>query len=328
MTGNSSPAAMRYDTGGSDGVEGCAGDGNAGEEDGMQVAAVLGERRGGGVEKPDPRPQEEFVVVKVHSAPMCTEYTAFMNGSVTDGLGHEAAGEVVSVDRSDRVRIGDRVVVMPQYPCGHCFLCEAGDYIHCEHNRDIKSIMGESAATATMAQYLVKPDALLVPIPDGMSYDHASMACCGLGPTFGALWLMDAGPGETVLIVGLGPVGLGGVVNAVHRGCRVIGVDREPYRLELARALGADAVVTAGELKENVEQIRDLTGGRGADLAIKCTAAPGAERLAIEATRRKGQVSFIGWGGEISVNTIISKGLRLHGAWHYNLSDAPELRAL
>ena len=66
---------------------------------------------------------------------------------------------------------------------------------------------------------------MLVPIPDGISYDHASMACCGLGPTFGAVQRAKLGPDDTLLITGLGPVGLGGVINGTHRGAKVIGVD-------------------------------------------------------------------------------------------------------
>ena len=60
----------------------------------MKVAAILGERQAGLVDVPDPTPKEDWVVVKIHASPMCTEYHAFEHGSKTDGLGHEAAGEV------------------------------------------------------------------------------------------------------------------------------------------------------------------------------------------------------------------------------------------
>lgn len=293
----------------------------------MLAAAITGKRKSQLVQKPDPSPRGDFVVVKVHSAPMCTEYTAFLDGSPSDSLGHEAAGEVVAVDRLASVKVGDRVVVMPQYPCGQCSLCLAGDYIHCEHNVDVPALLGSSAATATMAQYVVKQHWLLVPIPEGMSYDHAAMACCGLGPTFGALQLMATSAEDTVLIVGLGPVGLGGVIAARDRGCRVIGVDVNPYRLALARELGADEVLEAND-PNLASRIRRLAGGRGADMTIRCTPAPQTELLAVEATRRRGHVAFVGWGGQVPVNTIIGKGLTLHGAWHYNLNDAPALMAL
>ena len=90
---------------------------------------------------------------------------------------------------------------------------------------------------------MVKPDRLLPLIPDGVSYDLASMACCGLGPSFGALDAMGADAFDTGLVTGASPVGLGAIINACYRGARVIAVESAPYRVEKARALGAEAVI-------------------------------------------------------------------------------------
>src|SRR5690349_9075626 len=98
----------------------------------MRRAVILGERRAGLVAAPEPRARENWAVVKVHVAPMCTEYKAFLAGIPGEYLGHEAAGEVVEVAQPGRVKVGDRVVVMPLYPCGACPLCVSGDYIHCQ----------------------------------------------------------------------------------------------------------------------------------------------------------------------------------------------------
>ena len=123
--------------------------------------------------------------------------------------------------------------------CGCCALCLDGDYIHCARTAfDFAALHGGTAGLGTMAQYLLKQDWMLLPIPDGMSYDHASMACCGLGPTFGAMQLMDVDRHDTLLITGLGPVGLGGVVNGVYRGARVIGVDSIDYRARESAGIG------------------------------------------------------------------------------------------
>ena len=293
----------------------------------MKVAAITGPRQAALADKPDLQPKDDFVVVRIFAAPMCTEFKAYEKGRETSSLGHEAAGEVVAVDRPGVVEVGDRVVVQPQYACGRCALCRTGDHIHCRNSTDVAAITGGDWGRATYAQYVIKPDWLLTPIPAGMSYDHASMACCGLGPTFGAMQLMNVSVADTVLIAGLGPVGLGGVINARSRGARVIGVERVAYRAELAGRLGAEAVVDPDD-EGALQQVRDLTGGLGADKAIDCTAVPAAQRFCIDATRRKGEVAFVGSGGHVELDVapdVIQKGLKLHGAWHYNLHDATKL---
>src|SRR5690348_8851393 len=98
----------------------------------MKKAVILGARQAALEEVPEPQPKEDWVVVKVHAAPMCAEYKGFVAGHQSAFLGHEAAGEVVAVAQPGRVKEGDRVVVMPLYACGRCALCIAGEYIHCE----------------------------------------------------------------------------------------------------------------------------------------------------------------------------------------------------
>ena len=153
----------------------------------MEKAAILGVREAGIVDVPMPEPKENWALVKVHSVPMCTEYKMFVAGRRAEYLGHEAAGEVVAVAQPGRVKVGDRVVVQPQYPCGVCDLCVAGDYIHCQDTVDFEAFTGSREGSATYAQYLLKPDWLLSKIPDGVSYDMASLALCGFGPSFGPL---------------------------------------------------------------------------------------------------------------------------------------------
>ncbi|MBX3050953.1 MAG: zinc-binding dehydrogenase [Caldilineaceae bacterium] len=296
----------------------------------MRKATITGVRQGGVVEIPAPQAKADWVVVKVHTAPMCTEYKAFLTGAPSQQLGHEAAGEVVEVTQPGRWQVGDRVVVMPQNPCGVCSLCLAGEYIHCQDVADFAAIHGSREGSATMAEYLLKQERQLVPIPDGMSYDHASMACCGLGPTFGALERVGAGVLDTVLITGLGPVGLGGVINATFRGARVIGVESNPWRAQKARKLGAEAVVDPSA-DDALAQILALTAdGRGVEHSLDCSGVSAAHRLCIDAARRKGTVSFVGESGRTPTELFISddmirKGLTLRGSWHYNLSLTPKI---
>ena len=293
----------------------------------MKCVKITGKSTAAIVEQPSPKTNGEFVIVKIVVAPMCAEAKAYAEGRMFHPLGHEAAGEVVDVAQPGTVAAGDRVVVMPQYPCGKCRLCLAGDYIHCLHNLDMIKVLGTEWGIDAYAQYVVKQDWLLVQIPDDMSYEHASMACCGLGPSFGGMELAGVDSFDTVLITGLGPVGLGGVINGVARGARVIGVDSNAYRSNLAKDIGAAAVVNPMD-PDALDQILSLTAGAGVDKAIECSGTGAAAHFCIQATRRKGQVALVGASGDFTVNgwsDFISKGLSIHGAWHWNYGDVDRI---
>jgi L-iditol 2-dehydrogenase len=293
----------------------------------MKIVKITGVHKAELIDVPDPKAKGEFAVVKILSAPMCTEYKSFRDGQVSQSIGHEAAGEVVEVAQAGPVKAGDRVVVMPQLPCGTCPLCLEGEYIHCQNCIDLARVADYPHGSGTYAQYMLKHDWLLVPIPDSMTIDHAAMACCGLGPAFGAMQIMGVDSFDTVLITGMGPVGLGGVINAAYRGARVIAVSRTPYRADLAKQLGADVVINPDDT-DAAGQIMDLTDGRGADKAIDCSGVPARMRLLINAVRRKGQIAFVGEAGDLTIKVsddMIRKGLTLHGAWHYNLADTPRI---
>jgi len=293
----------------------------------MKIVKITGPHKAELIDVPTPKAKGEFAVVKILSAPMCTEYKDFRDGQISQSIGHEAAGEVVEVAQSGTVKVGERVVVMPQLPCGKCPLCLKGEYIHCQNCLDLAAVADYPHGSGTYAQYMLKQDWLLVPVPDSMSIDHAAMACCGLGPTFGAMQIIAVDSFDTVLITGMGPVGLGGVINAVWRSARVIAVSRTPYRANLAKQLGADVVVNPDD-KDATKQIMDLTDGRGADKAVECSGVPARMRLLIDAVRRKGQIAFVGEAEDLAIKVsddMIRKGLSLHGAWHYNLADTPRI---
>ena len=294
----------------------------------MKQAAILAERRAGLVDTPDPVPFDDWVVVKVHAAPMCTEYKSFLSGAPTQSLGHEAAGEVVAIAQPGRLKVGDRVVAMPLYGCGCCQLCVSGDYIHCQDVLKEGAFAPGFHGNATFAQYIVKPDWLLPKIPDGVPYDRAALACCGLGASFGAMQLMQVDAFSTILITGAGPVGLGAVVNARFRGARVIVVESVPYRAAKALELGAEVVLDPRD-PDTPAHILHLTQGRGVDCALDCSGTVPGQRLCVDAARRKGRAAFVGdcsddLGIKISPD-MIRKGLTLMGSWHYNLGDFSKL---
>ena len=294
----------------------------------MKSVVILGERKAGLIDVPDPKAKEDWALVKIHYAPMCTESKHFKSGKNPAYLGHEAVGEVVEVAQPGHVKVGDRVAVMPQYPCGKCSYCLSGEYIFCENNYDYMEFTGLPYRESTYTQYILKPSWLLPKIPDNVSYERAAVYSCGIGISFGAFQAMNLNAFDTVLITGLGQIGLGAIINAKYRGARVIAVESQEYRVNLAKELGADYVINPND-KDAVKKIKDLCNGIGPDCAVDCSGTVAAHRLCIDAVRRKGQVAFIGECYDETTIRIspdmLRKGLKLIGSWFYNLNDFPNI---
>jgi len=267
------------------------------------------------------------VLVKVEASALCTEYKAYLTGRQLLNPGHEGAGEVVAMAQPGRVKIGDRVVVLPQLACGRCALCLAGDYIYCENELDYGMTFGTHDGSGTLGQYVLKPDWLLPLIPDDVSFEHATMAIDGIGASFGAFEAIDVGALDAVLVTGLGPVGLGAVANARFRNARVIGVEPMPWRRERAAEMGAEAVFAPDE-PDLLDKIRVAAGG-GVTCAVECSGRLPSQRLCIDAVGRRGRVAFVGEAADDLVIRVspdlLRKGASLVGSWLYNIGDYPKV---
>ncbi|MFP3871199.1 MAG: alcohol dehydrogenase catalytic domain-containing protein, partial [Syntrophobacteria bacterium] len=183
-------------------------------------------------------------------------------------LGHEIAGMVVDVSGNERqFSIGDRVQVYPGIPCGDCSFCQRGRENLCPSI----AILGFSR-DGGFAQYLALPGAgarALNPVPHSLSFAEAALAeplaCCLNG-----LERTGLNSGETVLILGAGPVGCLFAMASRHHGAeKIIMVENDPKRLNAALAAGADALIDPTGI-ELVEAVRELSGGRGADMVVAC----------------------------------------------------------
>lgn len=273
----------------------------------MLQLAIAGERAVELRQVPVPELREGEALLRVEAAAICAEGRRFAAGEACASCGHEAVGEVVAVAGDGAVTVGDRVVAMPLWGCGGCPACTSGAYIHCRR--------AFAEPEAALAQYLRKPAFLCMPLPDGVSWERGLLACCALGPSFGALEKVAPAAGETVLVAGAGPVGLGAVVNARARGLDVVVAEPQPERAERAVALGA-RVAEPGELRRSVAA------------AIECSGSAAGARLCLDAVRTFGSVAFVGVGPPVELDRwedVISRGATLTGAWHYDLNAYPRV---
>ncbi len=235
-----------------------------------------------------------------------------------------AAGEVVEANRAGRSRVGDRVVVMPYCACGRCTPCRAGNYAFCTGSDDARRRANRSVHGASFAQYLLKPDWLLLPVPDAVPFVHASLACTVLGPAFAAFQRMRVGAGDVVFINGLDATGLGAVVHAVHRGARVIAVDSSEHRRQLATELGASKTIAAAQ-PGLADRIRAFTSSGGVDHTVECTGSVDGQVLAARVTRPLGNVALLRPVSNAAVPDLVTHGLTLHGCRDFPLRDGPAL---
>jgi threonine dehydrogenase-like Zn-dependent dehydrogenase len=235
-------------------------------------------------------------IVKVTSTAICGSDLHLYDGYVPtmkhgDILGHEFMGEVVEVAKGvDNLQVGDRVVVPFPIACGNCWSCQHELYSLCENSNPnagmgeklfghpTAGIFGYSHLTGGyaggQAEYVRVPFADVGPIKvdDDLS-DEQVLFLSDVFPTgYMGAELCDISGGDVIAVFGAGPVGLFAIASAILLGAeQVIAVDHQPYRLEMARnKAGATATIDASQDPDVVEQLKELTGGRGPDAVIDC----------------------------------------------------------
>ncbi len=246
------------------------------------------------VEVPEIGPAD--VLVRVKAALTCgTDVKVFRRGYharmiVPPALfGHELAGDIVAMGEEVKgFRLGQRVVAANSAPCGVCFFCARNNENLCE---DLLFNNGAYAEYIRIPGRIVQRN--LYEVPAHVSYQDAALieplACVIRG-------LEETGisPGDNVTVMGLGPIGLMFVRLAKVYGARVIAIGRRQTQLERAAAMGAAELVLSTETEALVRRIKDLTGGRGTDVAIEAVGHPDAWGAAVRMLRRGGTVNFFG----------------------------------
>jgi len=321
----------------------------------MRALAYFGPGKVSVVKKPDPgieHPQD--VVLRVTRAAICGSDLHLLHGLVPDTrvgctFGHEFTGVVEDAGRDVRtLKRGDRVVVPFNIACGRCFFCERGLFGNCENtnpaSNDIASgVYGYSHTTGGFeggqAEYVRVPFADVGPtkIPEDM-HDEEVLFLSDILPTgYQAAEMGEIKKGETVVVFGSGPVGLFAQLSSWLMGAgRVIAVDRVPERLAFAREYNGVETLNFDEVDDPVMALREMTGGRGADVCIDAVGmeaegstfqrvlgvdamleAGAATALAwcIQTARKGGNVSIVGVYGPpwnlVPIGTAMNKGLTL-----------------
>jgi 2-desacetyl-2-hydroxyethyl bacteriochlorophyllide A dehydrogenase len=253
----------------------------------------------------DERPEPELTaaddaVVRVEATGVCGSDLHIYHGRVAIEpgftIGHEFVGTVVAAgDEVSRVREGDRVLGTYCTACGECFFCRRGDFHKCDHGRVFGHGKTLGSLQGAQADMLLVPNADLTlrPVPDGLSDDVALFAGDVMGTGYHAVAETEVGAGDSVAVLGLGPVGLCAVQAARAAGAEsVIAIDTVPERLEMARSFGALPVhLTEEDPRAAAKQVSE---GRGVDAAIDAVGHPDALELACRLTRKAGTVSATG----------------------------------
>ena len=266
-------------------------------------------------ERPEPVARPGWVVVTVESASICGTDAHQYDGRIDTPFprvpGHDFSGRVLSVgDGVDGSWIGRPVAVKPSLPCGDCPECHTDKPFDCQK----KKLIG-LWSDGCMTERIAVPVVNLIPRPDGVQAWQASL----LEPIAVGLNTVDRLQiklGETVVVLGQGPIGL-----ALTRLCALSGAgklivtDAREAPFAVSRPYGATDCLDVTKV-DAVQAVRDLTGGIGADVVIETSGFPASSAIVLDCVRKEGKVAHIGWANDLPplpVIPIMSKTLTVFG---------------
>lgn len=259
---------------------------------------------------PDPEIQNPSdVIVKVDTTTICGTDLHILKGdvpAVTEGriLGHEGVGTITETGSSvTGLKVGDRVIISCIKSCGHCANCKTGLYSHClgaEGQSGIGWVFGH-LIDGTQAEYVRVPYAenSLHLLPEGVSDEQAVMLSDILPTGFEiGVQYGRVKPGDTVAVVGAGPVGLAAIATAgLYGAATIVAIDLDANRLEKAREFGATDVVPSGDAGWK-DRVLALTDGQGVDVAIEAVGIPATFGMCTDIVRPGGNVANVGVHGK------------------------------
>ena len=268
------------------------------------------------LELPPPGPGQ--VRVKLAAAGVCHSDLSLANGTLRQQfpvvLGHEGSGTVVALGSDvSGLSVGDHVVLNWSPSCGHCWFCTAGEPYLCEHGADGGAQTYATASgtpvypglgTAAFATETNVSAHACIPLPADVPLEEAALLGCAVLTGVGAVTnSARVRPGQSVVVIGLGGVGLAALQGARIAGAAVIvAVDPALSKHELALRLGATHALAPSDTLS--KEIRGLTGGRGADHAIECVGRSATIRTAWSVVRRGGRATVLGLGAPTDTLTF------------------------
>lgn len=286
---------------------------------------------------PIPVPGHGEVLVKMKSSTICgSDIRCIYHQHLGKGpegyqpgmiAGHEPCGQIVECGVGcRRFKSGDRVIIYHISGCGVCNDCRRGYMISCTSEKYRRAYGWQR--DGGMAEYLLAEEKDLVLLPDQLTYSDGAQVACGFGTVYEGLEKIGLCGNDAVLITGLGPVGLAAAMLCKAMGAtKILGIEALDERIEIAKNLRLfDDVLKAGA--DNVQQVKNLTGGMGVEKAVDCSAHDKARLTCIQATRKWGKIVFIGEGGTVSFQPspdIIHDQKTIYGSWVTNIWRMEEL---
>ena len=246
------------------------------------------------------------------------------NASLPKILGHEFCGNVVEIGENVRtVKVGDIVAGETHIPCEQCHMCRTGRMHICENMK----IFGIHVPEGSFAEYTVIPESIAYRLPNGTSYEEGALyEPCGVA--MHAVERAQPNPGDTVAVLGCGPIGIyvQQIMNAL--GSKVVATDIRDYRIELARKVGAAKDVVNASGDDFVQRIKSMVGERGADIVFEAAGSIDTIKQSLEIVAKGGKVVLFGACPEnptLDTTTFIVykeidvlglTGRRMYGTWH------------
>jgi L-iditol 2-dehydrogenase len=272
------------------------------------------------VPKPVPEPHE--VLVRVAACGICGSDVHGMDGSTGRRrppiiMGHEASGTIAEVGSAVRDwSVGDRVTFDSTVYCGQCWFCDRGAINLCDNRMVLGVSCAEYRRHGAFAQFVAVPQQILHRLPDSMSFEEAALIEA-VAVAVHSVNLTPITLNDTAVVVGTGLIGLLVVQALRTAGCgQVIAVDLDADRLKLAERLGAEAGIDAAQADVPAE-VRRLTGGRGADIAMEVVGITPTVQTAVEALRKGGALTLVGNFRptvELPLQAVVTRQLTLRGS--------------